>query len=125
MFKLIKVLIVLAVLAGLAYFVFFVPLGKMTMYQHLLGISKTEEAQNLGSEIEAKATDLKSEVGRRLPIEGEAQKKDAPPKENTPTPGSQAAKEKKTDPAAADPLSNLSDDDRAALMELLKKKSSN
>ncbi|MBW2276443.1 MAG: hypothetical protein JRF63_03060 [Deltaproteobacteria bacterium] len=102
MFKLIKLLLVVVGLAGLAYLTFFVPLGDYTLYQHLVGISETEEAQVLGDEISKKAEDLKSDVAEKVPAVIDDQAKQ---------------------PAAAnDPLSEITDEDRAALSELLKKK---
>lgn len=102
MFKLFKVVLVLAGLAGLAYLAFFVPLGEHSLYQHLVGISQTDEAQQLGDEIEKKAEDIKADVAEKVPaiIGGEEGK-----------------------PADEDgPLSEISDADRTALSELLKKK---
>jgi len=102
MFKLVKLLLVLVGLAGLAYLTFFVPLGEYTLYQHLVGISETDEAQALGDEITKKADDLKDDVAQKVPeLIGTG--------ERGPD-GSQ------------DPLSEISDEDRAALSELLKKK---
>lgn len=102
MFKLLKVLLVLVGLAGLAYITFFVPLGERTLYQHFVGISETEEAQALGDEISKKADDLKTDVAEKVP---EIIKADEP----KPT-------------GSNDPLAEISDEDRAALSELLKKK---
>lgn len=102
MFKLLKVALVLAGLAGLAYLAFFVPLGEHTLYQHLVGISQTEEAQQLGDEIERKADDLKADVAEKVPaIVGQDD-------------------EGSTEEDG--PLSEISDADRAALSELLKQK---
>jgi len=67
MFKLLKLAIVLVVLAGVGYVTFFVPLGEHTLYQHLVGISQTEEAQELGAEIEKKAENVKQEVAAKVP----------------------------------------------------------
>ena len=102
MFKLLKVVLVLAGLAGLAYLAFFVPLGEHSLYQHLVGISQTDEAQQLGDEIEKKAEDLKTDVAQKVPaIIGQDER----------------------EPADGDgPLSEISDADRAALSELLKQK---
>jgi hypothetical protein len=102
MFKLLKVLLVLIGLAGLAYITFFVPLGEHTLYQHLVGISETEEAQALGDEITKKAEDLKTDVAEKVPriMDGDERQ-----------------------PAGSDdPLAEISDEDRAALSELLKQK---
>jgi len=102
MFKLIKLLLVVVGLAGLAYLAFFVPLGDYTLYEHLVGISETDEAQALGDEITKKAEDLKSDVAEKVPaVIGDDEKGPAP---------------------SNDPLSEISDEDRAALSELLKQK---
>jgi hypothetical protein len=102
MFKLLKLLLVLVGLAGLAYLTFFVPLGDNTLYQHLVGISETDEAQALGDEISKKAEGLKTDVAEKVPamVTGDEQKPDT----------------------SNDPLSQISDEDRAALSELLKQK---
>jgi hypothetical protein len=102
MFKLIKLALLLVGLLGLAYLAFFVPLGEETLYEHLVGISETDEAAKLGDELEKKAKDISDDVVETVP---EIIGKDA------------ADDEKK-----ADPLSQISDEDRAALSELLKQK---
>jgi hypothetical protein len=102
MFKMIKVMLLLVGLVGLAYFSFFVPLGDHTLYEHLVGISETDEAQQLGDEIEKKAQDISEDVAESVPaLVG---KGDGEPSE------------------AGIPLSQISDEDRTALSELLKKK---
>lgn len=103
MFKLIKFLVVMALLAALALFAFLVPLGKMTLWEHLVGISETDEAKDLGSELENKAVGIKDEVGKHIP--------------------EISLPEKKKDPEPAKPPSNLTDDDKEELIKLLKKKS--
>jgi hypothetical protein len=67
MFKLFKLVIVLMVVGGLAYVTFFVPLGEATLYQHLVGISRTDEARELGNAIEQKAEGVKEEVAAKVP----------------------------------------------------------
>jgi hypothetical protein len=98
MFKLIKILIVLAAVAALAYFAVFVKLGELTLWEHVVGISRTDEAQGLKTELESKATEIKRDVVEQVPV----------------------LKEGKGDRTA--PLSELTDEDRAALIELLKEK---
>jgi hypothetical protein len=101
MFKMIKVILVLIGLGGLAYFAFFVPLGEHTLYEHLVGISETDQAQQLGDEIEKKAQDISEDVAESVPaLIG---KGDEPAEPGT-------------------PLSQISDEDRTALSELLKQK---
>jgi hypothetical protein len=99
MFRLLKLLIVLACLAALAYFAFFVPLGDRTLYQHIVGISETDEAQELKDELAKKAQGVKEDVASKLPAMG------AP---SGPADGGA-------------PLSELSEKDRRALRELLRR----
>ena len=102
MFKMIKVILVLIGLGGLAYFAFFVPLGEHTLYEHLVGISETDQAQQLGDEIEKKAQDISEDVAESVPaLIGEDDDEPAEP---------------------GTPLSQISDEDRTALSELLKQK---
>ena len=102
MFKLIKLLVVMALLAAVALFAFLVPLGKMTLWEHLVGISETDEARDLGSELENKAIGIKDEVSKRIP--------------------EVSLPEKKMDNDPAKPPSDLTDEDREELLKLLKKK---
>ncbi len=102
MFKLIKLLVVMALLAAVALFAFLVPLGKMTLWEHLVGISETDEAKDLGSELENKAIGIKDEVSKRIP--------------------DISLPEKKKDLEPAKPPSDLTDEDREELIKLLKKK---
>ena len=102
MLKLIKFLVVMALLAAVALFAFFVPLGKMTLWEHLVGISETNEAKDLGSELENKAKGIKDEVSKRIPDIGRP--------------------EKEKDPEPAKPSSDLTDEDREELIKLLQKK---
>ena len=102
MLKLLKLALLLIGLLGLAYLAFFVPLGEHTLYRHLVGISQTDEALKLGDEIEKKAKDISADVAETVP---ELIGKDAEGKKSE-----------------DQPLSQISDEDRAALSELLKKK---
>ena len=49
------------------YVAFFVPLGAKTLYQHVRGISKTQEAKELGEGIKTKAVDVKDGVVEKIP----------------------------------------------------------
>ena len=102
MFKLIKFLVVMALLAAVALFAFLVPLGEMTLWEHLVGISETDEARDLGTEIENKAIGIKDEVSKRIP--------------------EVSLPEKKKDQKPAKPPSDLTDEDRKEPIELLQKK---
>ncbi len=66
MFKLIKLSIALGVIAALSYFTFKVPLGKKTLYEHLVGITKTDEAQVLGSELGKKVDGATKDITREI-----------------------------------------------------------
>jgi hypothetical protein len=98
-----KWLLVLLCLAALAYFAFFVPLGERTLYRHLVGISETEEAQELKDELSKKAQDVKDDVAEKIPSIGA--KDDA----------------RGSGDAAGAPLSAPSEKDRRALDDLLKR----
>ena len=94
----------LAYLAKLAYFAFYVPLGKRTLYQHLVGISATDEAQELKDELSKKAQGVKNDVTSKLPS-------------LSPPPAPVAPEGEK----AGSPLSNPSEKDRRELRELIKR----
>ena len=102
MFKFIKLLVVMALLAVVGLFAFLVPLGKMTLWEHIVGISETDEARDLGSELENKAIGIKDEVSKRIP--------------------DISLPEKKKDLEPAKPPSDLTDEDREELIKLLQKK---
>jgi len=68
MFRLFKWILVLACLAALAYVAFYVPLGDRTLYQHLVGISKTDEAKALKEGVSEKVRDVKDDVSSKLPV---------------------------------------------------------
>jgi hypothetical protein len=103
MFKIVKVLLLLSGLAGIVFVGFFVRFGEMTIYEHLVGISHTEEARALGGEIEKKAEAVAREVEDQIPAL---------------IPG-----KRKTPPAAdAGPLADIPQQDRQALEALLRSK---
>jgi hypothetical protein len=104
MLGIIKWLIVLACVAALAYFAFFVPLGERTLYRHLVGIAKTDEAQELKDELSKKAQGVKEDVSAKLPALV------APRPAGDPAGG-----------AAGVPLSEPSEKDRRALRELIER----
>jgi len=121
MIKLVKFLIALVIVAALVYFAGFVKLGEMTLWEHLVGISRTDEAKGLKDELGQKAQEIKEDVASKVPALGEDDGDD----EAKPRKG--AAKEEGEAEAASDkkdasPLSNLTDEDRQALIDLLKKK---
>jgi hypothetical protein len=103
MFKLVKVLLFLVGLAGFVFIGFFVRFGEMTLYQHLVGIGRTDEARALGGEIEKKAEAVAREVKGQVP---------------SLIPGG------KSPPPAADagPLGDITRKDRQALEALLRAK---
>jgi hypothetical protein len=104
MFGLLKWMLLLLGLAAIAYFVFFVPLGDRTMYRHLVGISETDEAQELKDELSKKAQGVKEDVTSKIPT---LVAPDAPRGTG--------------DAAKGAPLSEQSDKDKRALDELLKR----
>lgn len=117
MFKLIKFLIALVVVAGLVYFAYFVKLGEMTLWEHLVGISETEEAQGLKQELGEKASEIKEDVAKKVP----AFDRDDTSDEKDPKADAKGSPDKAGGKDAS-PLSELTDEDREALIELLKKK---
>jgi hypothetical protein len=104
MFSLLKWILLLLGLAALAYFAFFVPLGDRTLYRHLVGISATDEAQELKDELSKKAQGVKEDVTSKLPTL-------RPPEEPRGSSGK----------AGGAPLSEQSEKDKRALDELLKR----
>jgi hypothetical protein len=75
----------LLVLASLTWFVFFVPLGERTLFQHVMRISQTDEARDLGREVHEAGRRVGEEVQRtveeteRERLEREARADDAEP----------------------------------------------
>jgi hypothetical protein len=67
MIRLIKFIISFTFFAIFVYFAFFVPLGSKTLYQHVLNISKTDEAKELTDGIASKAEAVKNEVVKNAP----------------------------------------------------------
>ena len=111
MFKLVKFLIALVILAALVYFAAFVKLGEKTLWEHLVGISQTDEAEELKSELGEKAKEIQDDVSSKVPAIGKDEDE------------TKAGKgEEETEKKDSSPLSDLSDEDRQALIELLKKK---
>ena len=56
----------LLVFAAVTWFVFFVPLGERTLFQHFLRIAQTDEAQDLGREVEEAGRRVGDEVQRSV-----------------------------------------------------------
>ena len=54
MLKVVKFGALAVVVAVLAYLSFFVEFGELTIYQHMSGIARTDEAKELGAQIEKK-----------------------------------------------------------------------
>jgi hypothetical protein len=65
MFKLIKFSLFLAVIIGGVYFLLGVSFGKKTLGEHLSGISETEEAETLKSEVGKKIDGAAGELKRK------------------------------------------------------------
>jgi len=124
MFSLLKSLITLFILGGLVYFIFFVSLGEHTLWKHLVRISQTNEAKELSNQLEKKAENLKKEVVQKIPTSTREEK--APSDNGITSPASLGNSKSNTSlkkgEAQKNSLSNLSKDDRKALMQLLKEK---
>lgn len=69
MWKVAKFGILVAAVAAVGYLSFFVKFGKMTIYQHMVGITRTQEAKELGDEIGKKVDStvhgVSSEIGEQ------------------------------------------------------------
>lgn len=98
----IKFLLASAFLTGLVYAVFFVDFGGKTIYRHVVGITRTDEARTLGTEVENKIGGAAHNVSRKVSTRVAER------------PGSGGAK--------AAPLDSHTDRDREALRKLLHEK---
>jgi hypothetical protein len=65
MFKLIKLAFFVAVVIGGVYLMLGVPFGDKTLYKHLSGISKTDEAEALKTEIGKKIDGAKDDLKKK------------------------------------------------------------
>jgi hypothetical protein len=124
--SLIKSCITLAIVAGIAYLVFFVSFGDKTLYQHMVGISKTRAAKTLGNEVEKKYKKTKKKVTRE--IKDQIKELTADEKKSSSNSSSTGAQNKnRTDDTAEenaekDEQAEHSDNDRQALNRLFKQK---
>ena len=109
MFKLIKFIFSLSVLALLAYVVLVMPLGKKTLFEHLVDISKTDEATVLKEEIEKKVDDASEEI--KTQAASLAKQKS----------GKSSGEKTKTDDEASS-SAQMSDRERLALKNLIRTK---
>ena len=66
MSKLVNFILVIVALAALGYVAFCVPLGEKTFYEHMVGISKTDEAKKLEGEIEKKVKNAADDLTDKL-----------------------------------------------------------
>ena len=55
-----------AVLAFLVYVLFFVQLGERSAFQHLMRVADTDEAQELGREVNAATERITKEIGEQV-----------------------------------------------------------
>ena len=120
MIKIVKFLVTLIALASACYFAFFVPLGSKTFYEHLKGISKTEEAQKFQDEI----TNKVKETARVLSNEFQSKSRrfSATDKDSSKT---TARKSPDAEPkkSAAKPISPRGEGDRQAALNVIREKS--
>lgn len=56
----------LLVFAAVMWFVFFVELGERTLFQHIMRIAQTDEAQDLGREVHEASRRVSEEVQRTV-----------------------------------------------------------
>lgn len=68
---LIRSAISLVTLCVAAYFFFFVPLGRRTVFEHVVRISQTDEAQDFGREIGDATDRLSDDLGQRVEAAGQ------------------------------------------------------
>ena len=129
MIRLVKFLVGFVLLVSFGYVLFFVPLGTLTLYQHLRNISGTDEAEALRNGIREKAEMVTTDVVDSVPELKEVDDKvDAVKKAvgaiDDKEPSQTAMTEQDAAPAAQSPAKpvNVSSDDRAALERLLKSK---
>ena len=66
MFRMIKFIVVLGFVLGVSYFTFRVPLGKKTLWGHLVDIAGTNEAQSLQVELKRKIESTKKELSKEI-----------------------------------------------------------
>lgn len=66
MFRMIKFIMVLGFILGVSYFTFRVPLGKKTLWGHLVDIADTNEAQTLQVELKRKLDSTKKELSKEI-----------------------------------------------------------
>jgi hypothetical protein len=62
----IKMTLYVTALAALAYVTFLVPLGERTLYEHVVRISRTDEAQDLGREVQNATDRAETELRDRI-----------------------------------------------------------
>jgi hypothetical protein len=62
----IKASVAFVVFSILLYFFFFVPLGRRTLYEHVSRIAATDEAQELGDEVETASDQLEDRVREEM-----------------------------------------------------------
>ena len=132
MTKIIKLCIALVVIGGLSYLAYFVPLGKKTFFEHMIGISETDEAKDLekelGNKVKETATEVKEQVkdsasslskaaGKIVSNIGEEKGDETAQKE---TVHSKEAKQSLAD--LVDVKNEPSEEDRQALNQLVKQK---
>ena len=89
MFTLIKFIFSLTVIAVVAYVFLIMPLGEKTLLEHLVGISKTDEAvdlkQELGKKVEGATSKLKRRASQLAQEELEKQAQESKVSDDSPT----------------------------------------
>ncbi len=128
MFKLIKFALFLATVLIAGYFILGVTLGNKTLFEHLSGISKTDEAETLKSEIGKKidgAThDLKEKAATMAFEELEEKARQEIGEEAEPSPAEPAAADRRgLDTLISRQNRAAEGEDRDALDQLIREKS--
>jgi hypothetical protein len=119
---LIKWLFTLALLAGLVYVGFYVPFGKKTLYDHLVGISKTREAKTLGVEVDKKYKKTKKKLTKEIKKKVSDISDDASKTAKPVTKAAKKAGKSITESLDSDKPAEHSKKDQNALKELFKDK---
>lgn len=112
MLKLFRLVFGIVSIAAVAYVTFMVQFGEKTLYEHFRSISKTDEAQQLESEIKKKAKTTVQTISSEIKVKAvelTGEDDDSPAAQNEPHPTETETK-----------VVGRSRDDRAELKELIK-----
>lgn len=115
MIRIFKFAITLTALATACYFAFFVPLGSKTFYEHLKGISKTEEAQKFQHELKSKVKETTRDLSNEFQLRSRrfsATDKDLPKKDTR--------KSRDPESASSPPNNGIAENDKQAVLKIIR-----